>query len=99
MEGQERPGRRRGRRRRHAPERLIRARDARSTALGPDPHQARAVPAVTPTAHDVTEGRRPALGIDTADPLYVEHDPTGAQLTFSSPRTDPSYVSVPLREQ
>ncbi|MET9323056.1 CocE/NonD family hydrolase [Streptomyces sp. NPDC003038] len=51
------------------------------------------------TAYDVPEGHRLALVIDTVDPLYIEHNPSGAQLTFSSPRTDPSYVSVPLREQ
>lgn len=37
--------------------------------------------------------------IDTVDPLYIEHDPAGPLLTFSSPRADPSYVSVPLREK
>ncbi|MGW7314900.1 CocE/NonD family hydrolase [Streptomyces sp. NPDC054865] len=51
------------------------------------------------TAYDVPEGHRLALVVDTVDPLYIEHNPTGAQLTFSSPRTDPSWVSVPLREQ
>ncbi|MEU2564532.1 alpha/beta fold hydrolase [Streptomyces longispororuber] len=51
------------------------------------------------TAYDVPAGHRLALVVDTVDPLYVEHNPTGAQLTFSSPRTDPSYVSIPLREQ
>ncbi|WP_327738312.1 acyl esterase [Streptomyces nojiriensis] len=51
------------------------------------------------TAYDVPAGHRLALVIDTVDPLYIEHNPAGAQLTFSSPRTDPSYVSVPLREQ
>ncbi|MEU9159694.1 CocE/NonD family hydrolase [Streptomyces sp. NPDC048424] len=51
------------------------------------------------TAYDVPAGHRLALVIDTVDPLYIEHNPTGAQLTFSSPRSDPSYVSVPLREQ
>ncbi|MCX5010825.1 acyl esterase [Streptomyces sp. NBC_00555] len=51
------------------------------------------------TAYDVPEGHRLALVVDTVDPLYIEHNPTGAQLTFSSPGTDPSYVSVPLREQ
>ncbi|MER5931045.1 CocE/NonD family hydrolase [Streptomyces sp. NPDC002054] len=51
------------------------------------------------TAYDVPEGHRLALVIDTVDPLYIEHNPAGAQLTFSSPRSDPSYVSVPLREQ
>lgn len=51
------------------------------------------------TAYDVPGGHRLALVIDTVDPLYIEHNPAGAQLTFSSPATDPSYVSVPLREQ
>jgi hypothetical protein len=37
--------------------------------------------------------------VGEVDPLYIEHNPTGAQLTFSSPPADPSYVSVPLREQ
>lgn len=34
-----------------------------------------------------------------AHPPSTEHNPTGAQLTFSSPAADPDYVSVPLREQ
>ncbi|MFF3876858.1 CocE/NonD family hydrolase [Streptomyces sp. NPDC001978] len=51
------------------------------------------------TAYDVPAGRRLALVVDTVDPLYIEHNPSGAQLTFSSPADDPSYVSVPLREQ
>jgi predicted acyl esterase len=51
------------------------------------------------TAYDVPAGHRLALVVDTVDPLYIEHNPTGAQLTFSSPPADPSYVSVPLREQ
>ncbi|MDQ0993850.1 alpha/beta fold hydrolase [Streptomyces sp. V3I7] len=51
------------------------------------------------TAYDVPAGHRLALVVDTVDPLYVEHNPPGAQLTFSSPANDPSYVSVPLREQ
>jgi predicted acyl esterase len=51
------------------------------------------------TAYDVPAGHRLALVVDTVDPLYIEHNPTGAQLTFSSPATDPSYVSIPLREQ
>ncbi|MFE4379654.1 hypothetical protein [Streptomyces cyaneofuscatus] len=29
----------------------------------------------------------------------TQADPTGAQLTFSSPSTDPSHLSVPLREK
>ncbi|OQR63877.1 acyl esterase [Streptomyces maremycinicus] len=51
------------------------------------------------TAYDVPAGHRLALVVDTVDPLYVEHNPSGARLTFSSPADDPSYVSVPLREQ
>ncbi|MGY1579516.1 CocE/NonD family hydrolase [Streptomyces sp. MN13] len=50
------------------------------------------------TAYDVPAGHRLALVVDTVDPLYVEHNPSGARLTFSSPAADPSYVSVPLRE-
>ncbi|GGW09443.1 hypothetical protein GCM10018980_22170 [Streptomyces capoamus] len=51
------------------------------------------------TAYDVPAGHRLALVADTVDPLYAEHNPSGAQLTFSSPVDDPSYVSVPLGEQ
>nr|WP_202478164.1 CocE/NonD family hydrolase [Streptomyces sp. SID5470] len=51
------------------------------------------------TAYDVPAGHRLALVVDTVDPLYIEHNPSGAQLTFSSPANDPSYVSFPLREQ
>ncbi|MDF3298654.1 CocE/NonD family hydrolase [Streptomyces tropicalis] len=51
------------------------------------------------TAYDVPTGHRLALVVDTVDPLYSEHNPSGAQLTFSSPADDPSYVSVPLREK
>ncbi|MFE7706525.1 alpha/beta fold hydrolase [Streptomyces sp. NPDC057486] len=51
------------------------------------------------TAYDVPAGHRLALVIDTVDPLYIEHNPAGAQLTFSSPGSDPSYLSVPLREK
>ncbi|MEV4945467.1 alpha/beta fold hydrolase [Streptomyces sp. NPDC053755] len=51
------------------------------------------------TAYDVPAGHRLAVVVDTVDPLYIEHNPTGAQLTFSSPSADPSYVSVPLREE
>ncbi|MFI1480481.1 alpha/beta fold hydrolase [Streptomyces sp. NPDC020747] len=51
------------------------------------------------TAYDVPAGHRLALVVDTVDPLYIEHNPTGSQLTFSSPAADQSYVSVPLREQ
>ncbi|MGW0466525.1 alpha/beta fold hydrolase [Streptomyces sp. NPDC003027] len=51
------------------------------------------------TAYDVPAGHRLAVVVDTVDPLYIEHNPTGAQLTFSSPPADPSYVSVPLREE
>ncbi|TVL93449.1 acyl esterase [Streptomyces sp. SAJ15] len=47
-------------------------------------------------AYDVPAGHRLALVIDTVDPLYIEHNPRGARLTFSSPAADPSWVSVPL---
>jgi hypothetical protein len=50
-------------------------------------------------AHDVPAGHRPALVVDTVDPLCFEHNPSGARLTFSSPANDPSYVSAPPREQ
>ncbi|WP_351222617.1 CocE/NonD family hydrolase [Streptomyces sp. NPDC002133] len=51
------------------------------------------------TAYDVPAGHRLALVVDTVDPLYIEHNPSGAQLTFSSPTADPSYVSVPLHKK
>ncbi|MEV7684582.1 CocE/NonD family hydrolase [Streptomyces bungoensis] len=51
------------------------------------------------TAYDVPAGHRLALVVDTVDPLYSEHNPSGAQLTFSSRPDDPSYLSVPVREQ
>jgi predicted acyl esterase len=49
------------------------------------------------TAYDVPAGHRLALVVDTVDPLYIEHNPDGAHLTFSSPDADPSYLSVPVR--
>ncbi|MFI0825140.1 CocE/NonD family hydrolase [Streptomyces roseolus] len=51
------------------------------------------------TAYDVPAGHRLAVVVDTVDPLYIEHNPAGAQLTFSSPASDPSYLSVPLRKE
>ncbi|GGQ02214.1 alpha/beta fold hydrolase [Streptomyces roseolilacinus] len=51
------------------------------------------------TAYDVPAGHRLALVVDTVDPLYMEHNPAGARLTFSSPPSDPSYLSVPLRAE
>ena len=50
------------------------------------------------TAYDVPAGHRLAVVVDTVDPLYIEHNPNGARLTFSSPSGDPSYVSVPVRD-
>ncbi|MFD7506370.1 alpha/beta fold hydrolase [Streptomyces sp. NPDC059850] len=50
------------------------------------------------TAYDVPAGHRLALVVDTVDPLYIEHNPDGAHLTFSSPAADPSYLSVPVRD-
>ena len=49
------------------------------------------------TAYDVPAGHRLALVVDTVDPLYIEHNPSGAQLTFSSAANDPSYVSRSAR--
>ncbi|MGK5627672.1 CocE/NonD family hydrolase [Streptomyces sp. URMC 123] len=49
------------------------------------------------TAYDVPAGHRLALVVDTVDPLYAEHNPDGARLTFSSPAHDPSRLDVPLR--
>ncbi|AEM82185.1 alpha/beta fold hydrolase [Streptomyces violaceusniger] len=50
------------------------------------------------TAYDVPAGHRLALVVDTVDPLYLEHNPDGAHLTFSSPAADPSYLTVPVRD-
>ncbi|WP_310726443.1 alpha/beta fold hydrolase [Streptomyces sp. N2A] len=50
------------------------------------------------TAYDVPAGHKLAVVVDTVDPLYIEHNPSGARLTFSSPADDPSYVSVPVRD-
>ncbi|MCC3651011.1 alpha/beta fold hydrolase [Streptomyces sp. S07_1.15] len=50
------------------------------------------------TAYDVPAGHRLAVVVDSVDPLYIEHNPSWADLTFSSPADDPSYVSVPLRD-
>ncbi|MFI6768928.1 CocE/NonD family hydrolase [Streptomyces sp. NPDC050355] len=50
------------------------------------------------TAYDVPAGHRLTVVVDTVDPLYIEHNPSGARLTFSSPANDPSYVSVPVRD-
>lgn len=50
------------------------------------------------TAYDVPAGHRLALVVDTVDPLYIEHNPDGAHLTFSSPDADPSYLTVPVRD-
>ncbi|MFG2223242.1 CocE/NonD family hydrolase [Streptomyces sp. NPDC048644] len=50
------------------------------------------------TAYDVPAGHRLAVVVDTVDPLYIEHNPRGATLTFSSPDADPSYLSVPVRD-
>ncbi|MFH8344308.1 alpha/beta fold hydrolase [Streptomyces sp. NPDC018045] len=50
------------------------------------------------TAYDVPAGHRLAVVVDTVDPLYIEHNPAGARLTFSSPANDPSWVSVPVRD-
>ncbi|MBR7674577.1 CocE/NonD family hydrolase [Streptomyces daliensis] len=48
------------------------------------------------TAYDVPAGHRLALVIDGADPLYIDHNPSDARLSFSSPADDPSTVAVPF---
>ncbi|WP_432092879.1 CocE/NonD family hydrolase [Streptomyces sp. bgisy100] len=50
------------------------------------------------TAYDVKAGHRLAVVVDTVDPLYIEHNPSWAKLSFSSPAEDPSYLEVPLRK-
>lgn len=40
----------------------------------------------TATAYTVPAGHRIALVIDSVDPLYRAHNPSGAQLTFADPR-------------
>ncbi|MGW1835941.1 alpha/beta fold hydrolase [Streptomyces sp. NPDC002067] len=50
------------------------------------------------TAYDVPAGHRLAVVVDTADPLYIAHNPRGAKLTLSSPDSDPSSLSVPVRD-
>ncbi|MEU1626089.1 CocE/NonD family hydrolase [Streptomyces sp. NPDC020096] len=50
------------------------------------------------TAYDVPAGHRLALVIDTVDPLYITHNPLGSTLAFSSSAADPSWLSVPLRQ-
>ncbi|MEU6082757.1 alpha/beta fold hydrolase [Streptomyces sp. NPDC047108] len=49
------------------------------------------------TAYDVPAGHKLAVVVDTVDPLYTEHNPSWAKLTFSSPADDPSYAEIPLR--
>ncbi|GAA1930865.1 CocE/NonD family hydrolase [Streptantibioticus ferralitis] len=50
------------------------------------------------TAYDVPAGHRLALVIDTVDPLYITHNPVGSTLSFSASAADPSWLSVPLRQ-
>ncbi|MFD7668848.1 alpha/beta fold hydrolase [Streptomyces sp. NPDC059788] len=50
------------------------------------------------TAYDVPAGHRMAVVVDSVDPLYIDHNPAGAKLTFSSPAADPSWLSVPVRD-
>ncbi|MER8182084.1 CocE/NonD family hydrolase [Kitasatospora sp. NPDC094015] len=49
------------------------------------------------TAYDVPAGHRLALVVDTVDPLYITHNPAFSTLTFGSPTTDRSWISIPLR--
>lgn len=50
------------------------------------------------TAYDVPAGHRLALVVDGVDPLYIDHNPDGAELSFTSPADDPSTLSVPVRD-
>ncbi|MEU5426461.1 CocE/NonD family hydrolase [Streptomyces olivoreticuli] len=45
------------------------------------------------TAYDVPAGHRLALVVDSVDPLYISHNPTGARLSFTAPT-----LSVPVRD-
>jgi predicted acyl esterase len=47
------------------------------------------------TSYDIPAGHRVALAVDTVDALYLEHNPSGAQLTFTSPTNDPSALTIP----
>ncbi|MEU4966606.1 CocE/NonD family hydrolase [Streptomyces smyrnaeus] len=49
------------------------------------------------TSYDVPAGHRLAVVVDTVDPLYAEYNPDGARLEFTSPKDDPSRVTVPTR--
>lgn len=49
------------------------------------------------TVYDVASGHRLSLVIDTVDPLYGDHAPAFSTVKLSSPSTDPSYVSIPLK--
>ncbi|MFE4870627.1 hypothetical protein [Streptomyces sp. NPDC056682] len=49
--------------------------------------------------HTTKESGTPVAHLHDVGPLYIEHNPLGAQLTFSSPASDPSCLTVPLREK
>ncbi|HEX8820388.1 MAG TPA: CocE/NonD family hydrolase [Archangium sp.] len=49
------------------------------------------------TAYDVPSGNRLSLVIDTVDPLYADQAAPFTSMKFSSPWSNPSYVSLPLQ--
>ncbi|PTL77697.1 CocE/NonD family hydrolase [Vitiosangium sp. GDMCC 1.1324] len=49
------------------------------------------------TAYDVPSGNRLSLVIDTVDPLYADQAAPFTSVKFSSPASNPSYVSLPLK--
>lgn len=49
------------------------------------------------TVYDVPSGDNLSLIIDTVDPLYADQAPAFTTVKFSSPSSDPSYVSLPLK--
>jgi hypothetical protein len=49
------------------------------------------------TAYDVPSGNRLSLVIDTVDLLYTDQAPLFTSVKLSSPSSNPSYVSLPLR--
>jgi hypothetical protein len=49
------------------------------------------------TVYDVPSGHQLSLVVDTVDPLYADQAAAFTTVKLSSPSTDPSYLSVPLK--
>ncbi|QWF17485.1 CocE/NonD family hydrolase [Lysobacter capsici] len=49
------------------------------------------------TSWDIPAGRRLVLVVDTQDPRYTSASTIGGSVSFSSPASDPSTLTVPLR--